>query len=142
MRTTLKPMESRIGTAGEYLVCSDLSLRGYSASMASAAEQYDVIVDIDNSLKRVQVKTRSKPEANGSYHFGLRTASRIINEGKRIQTTMDLDAVDYVALVALDKKLIAYFPIEILVLGDSHRSSLVLYEQGEGKFLFKDYANI
>ena len=124
MRSSYIPIQSRIGTAGEYLVCSDLCLMGYSATLASAAEAYDIIVDLGGILKTVQVKTRSS--GNPKYSFSLVSASRIIEDGHRIRTFMKTDAVDYVALVALDRKKIRYYKMEELITEEGHRKSITL----------------
>ena len=49
--------ELQIGKAGEYLVCADLILKGFVAYPSEQGLPYDVVLDIDGKLYKVQVKT-------------------------------------------------------------------------------------
>jgi hypothetical protein len=44
------------GLAAEYLVMSDLAAKGYSPAKAAAHLPYDLLVDVDGQMLRVQVK--------------------------------------------------------------------------------------
>lgn len=49
--------ELQMGKAGEHLVCADLILQGYNAFMADQGLPYDVVVDTDGKIHKVQVKS-------------------------------------------------------------------------------------
>lgn len=101
------------GKAGEYLVCADLISLGYIAYPSEQGLQYDVVCDVGGRLLRIQVKsTRTKQPVpqrvnrTQSYLFHVRRFGKM---GRKSYTNKDLDIV---ALVALDKKLVAYIPIQ------------------------------
>jgi hypothetical protein len=101
--------DSQAGRAGEYLVCADLILKGYTAFIAESVLAYDVIVDLHGHLIRVQVKATRAPKATleridqtPTYFFNIR---RMGKEGHR---AYDGDDVDIFALVALDSRTIGY----------------------------------
>ena len=103
----------QVGKAGEYLVCADLILRGYIAFPSEQGLSYDVVVDIDGKLLRGQVKTtrtiRSVPQRKAftpAYLFHIRRC------GKGGRRSYDGTELDFMALVALDTKMIAYIKIE------------------------------
>lgn len=102
----------QIGKAGEYLVCADLILNGYIAYLTEQGLPYDVILDINGKLLKVQVKTTRVPKHIPQrktdipayiFHIGIngRSASRKV---------YDKNQVDIFALVALNSKRIAYLP--------------------------------
>src|SRR5574343_558670 len=47
----------QIGKAGEYLVCADLILKGHIAYPSEQGLPYDVVLDANGRLLKVQVKT-------------------------------------------------------------------------------------
>ena len=47
----------QIGKAGEYMVCSDLILKGFIAFPSEQGLPYDVLLDTGEKILRVQVKT-------------------------------------------------------------------------------------
>ena len=107
-----------VGTAAEHLVCADLILSGYKTSMASAGLAYDVIMDHNGRLFRVQVKasvcerSQSRGGKDGTacrmqYIFGVRC------NGKFNRKRLSDDDCDIVAMVALDIRKIAYFPVAV-----------------------------
>ncbi len=101
-----------IGKAAEHLVCCDLILSGRNAMMADAGQPYDILVDSgDGVFTRVAVKgtTRMYNRAGHYpvYRFGLRkTATRT-----KLERRGSVKNIDVFALVALDRKLIAYVPV-------------------------------
>lgn len=102
----------RIGTAAEHLVCADLLLAGYRAFRADQQCPYDVAVEHNGRLIRIQVKATRKPRAlpqrrmpTSAYLFHVRRAGK---RGKRRYGEGEFDAL---ALVALDILRIAYLPI-------------------------------
>ena len=99
--------ELQIGKAGEHLVCCDLIQKGYNAFLADQGLPYDVLVDTDIGIKRIQVKTTNAEEKDG-YHFSLRTA-------KRASRLIKMEDMDYIAFVFLPKKRVQYIPVSVLV---------------------------
>jgi uncharacterized protein (DUF1015 family) len=105
--------------AAEHLVCADLILQGYNAFLADAGLPYDVVVEVDGSLLRIQVKstmklthiTRSGVNYNRPvYRYGIRRQ-------KFGRTTYSLDDCDWFAFVALDKRIIAYIHASRVIKG-------------------------
>lgn len=99
------------GTAAEHLVAADLLLKGYNAFLADQCCAYDVAVDIQGKLVRLQVKaTRypkpipNNPNARPAYMWHVRRA------GKAGSRVYEAGAFDMLALVALDTQQIAYLP--------------------------------
>lgn len=99
------------GTAAEHLVAADLLLKGYNAFLADQCCAYDVAVDIQGKLVRLQVKaTRypkpipNNPNARPAYMWHVRRAGK---GGARVYGVNDFDLL---ALVALDVQKIAYLP--------------------------------
>ena len=100
--------ELQIGKAGEHLVCCDLIQQDFNAFLADQGLPFDVLVEIDGELKKVQVKTTQKlvtyEKAPNVYRFGTRRAK---NARERVRCK----DVDFFAFVALDIRKIAYLPI-------------------------------
>ena len=101
--------EMEIGRAGEYLVMADLLLNGWVAYPTSQGVPYDIAVDIGDRVLRVQVKATKMPKTPASlnrgtplYVFHTRRAGK---GGRRRYSAEDFDVL---ALVALDRRLIAY----------------------------------
>lgn len=97
------------GIAAEHLVCADLLLSGYRAFLADQNCPYDVAVEHDGRLIRVQVKatrkakpTPGRPDSQPCYQWHARRAGK---GGLRTYADSDFDVI---ALVALDVKVIAY----------------------------------
>lgn len=103
-----------IGKAAEHLVCADLILCGYRAFLSDQGLPYDLMIDCDGGLIRVQVKATCKPRNMNSqgrtsrmgYSFSVRKRGKD-GKGKRLSDKH----CDIVALVALDVAKIAYFPV-------------------------------
>lgn len=99
------------GTAAEHLVCADLLLDGWRAFLADQNCPYDVAVELNGRLVRVQVKAtrqqRSIPQRaihTPAYMWHVRRAGK---GGRRVYGA---DEFDLLALVALDIRRIAYLP--------------------------------
>lgn len=97
-----------LGTAGEHMVCADLILAGYPAFLAAAGLPYDVTADVSGKIIRVTVRSTlaARPRSGRTltrpcYQFN------IYRRGKARYTAAEADIL---ALVALDRKLIAYLP--------------------------------
>ena len=97
--------ELQVGKAGEHFVCTSLITQGYNAFLADQGLNYDVVVDVNGQLKRLQVKTTQKTinagEAKNIYRFGLRV-------GKQSDRRIVIYDVDYFAFVVLDILKVAY----------------------------------
>ncbi len=110
----------QISKAAEHLVCAELLLRGWNAFLADAGLPYDVVVDIGGErIACIQVKSTTRmyerPIKPGSTykspHPHYRFALRRSRTGDRRIT---LDVCDYLALVALDRKLIAWLSVDTI----------------------------
>lgn len=97
------------GKVGEYLVCADLILKGYTAFPSEQGLSFDVVLSAKNRLYKIQVKTTRKPmavpqrkERTEKYLFHVRRG------GKGGRKNYEENDVDIFALVALDTKTIGY----------------------------------
>lgn len=101
----------QIGKAGEYFVCADLISNGYIAFPSEQGLPYDVILDIDSKLYKVQVKTtqfaRTVPQRKSPIPAYIFNIKRCGKGNKRIAKPND---VDIYALVSLEDKIIGYLP--------------------------------
>lgn len=103
-----------LGKAAEHIVCADLILQGYRAFLSDQGLPYDVLLDLDGKIVRVQVKASCFPRnvnAAGrnpriAYSFSIR------RRGKHHTSSLTFNDCDIVALVALDIRAVAYIPIE------------------------------
>jgi hypothetical protein len=101
--------ELEVGKAAEHLVVADLILLGRRAYLSDQGLPYDVVVDIDGRLIRLQVKATRKPKPipqravrEAAYMFHTRRG------GKGGQRRYSAIHFDMLALVALDIRQIAY----------------------------------
>lgn len=99
------------GVAGEHLVCADIIIKGYNAYLSDQGLPYDIVADIKGRLYKIQVKTTSKYRAvpqrknhTPAYLFWIK------RRGKGGKNTYKERDYDFMALVALDKKIIGYLP--------------------------------
>lgn len=99
------------GKAGGYLVCADLILRGFVAYPSEQGLPYDVVMDFNGRLLKVQVKsTRGLRQLQqrkipvSAYIFNIKRRGKK-NKNRHTDTSCDL-----YALVALDSKEIGYLP--------------------------------
>jgi len=101
--------ELQLGKAGEHLVCFDLIMRGYNAFLADQGLPFDILIEKNGKLLKIQVRSTSQKRTYGKskdiYRFGTR-------KGKGCITRVRKAEVDYYAFVALDIKKIAYIPIK------------------------------
>lgn len=104
--------EMEVGRAGEYLVLSDLLISGWVAYPTGQGVPYDIAVDIGSRIVRVQVKSTMMPKSAGSMNRGtplyVFSTRRAGNAGKRRYAREEFDIL---ALVALDRRLIAYYSV-------------------------------
>lgn len=104
--------EMEVGRAGEYLVMADLLLNGWVAYPTSQGVPYDIAVDMGDRVLRVQVKSTRMPKTPASLHRGTPLyvfhTRRAGKGGRRRYSAEDFDVL---ALVALDRRLIAYYAL-------------------------------
>lgn len=100
-----------VGQAGQCLAMADLLLRGIPCFPAAEGMPYDLVMDVEGRLFRLQVKTthgpvlRSKTRSKTPcYFFHVRRCGK---GGKRIYPK---DAFDGFCFVDLETKLVAYMP--------------------------------
>jgi hypothetical protein len=99
------------GIAAEHLVCADLLLGGFRAFLTDQNCPYDLAVEVDKKLVRVQVKSTRRYRAipqraayTPAYIWNVKRA------GKAGRRSYGSDEFDMLALVALDIRKIAYLP--------------------------------
>lgn len=97
------------GVAGEHLVCADLLLQGFNAFLTDQNCPYDVAVEVDGKLIKIQVKATRKERAipqranhTPAYLYHIKRCGK---GGGKNYSRSDFDVM---ALVALDIKKIAY----------------------------------
>ena len=102
----------QIGKAGEYLVCADLILNGFIAFPSEQGLPFDVVLNIDGRLLKVQVKTTRKAKSIPQRKTDIPAyIFHIGNNGKGCsRKKYDKNQVDIFALVALDTRMISYLP--------------------------------
>jgi N6-adenosine-specific RNA methylase IME4 len=103
-----------VGKAAEHLVCADALMRGYEAFLSGQGAPYDLIIEKDGRLFKIQVKGAQAPRNVNSKGLNARVAYSFCalrrgkeGEGPRL-TKQDADIV---ACVALDTLRIAYLPV-------------------------------
>jgi hypothetical protein len=100
-----------IGKAGEHLVCADLFLRGWVATLASEGQPYDVIAEQGGRMIRVAVKStqEARPRRAGARDAYCFTINRR-RPGKRLLYTRA--EADVIALVTIDTKRVGYMGVD------------------------------
>ena len=101
--------ELQIGKAGEYMVCTDLILKGFVAYPSEQGLPYDVVLDTGGKLIKIQVKTTQaykripqRSKQSYAYIFQIKRAGR---NGKTIYSETEIDLF---ALVCLDTMSVGY----------------------------------
>lgn len=102
-----------LGKAGEHVVCADLFMRGWIATIASEGQGYDVIAERDGTMVRVAVKStgQAQPRRTGArdaYRFDV-TKRRPVAPKRMRYTRRDCDLI---ALVTLDTKRVGYLSVD------------------------------
>lgn len=129
--------ELQLGKAGEYLVCADLILNGFVAYLSEQGLPYDVVMDYNGRLLKIQVKTtrgllnmQQRKVPSQSYIFNIR------RHGKNNKARITCDTCDLFALVALDTRVIAYMPNKNVRDTMNFRSRNVAYRvKNAGKYM-------
>jgi hypothetical protein len=118
------------GIAGEHLVCADLILKGFTAFMTDQSCPYDIVLETEGRMIRVQVKTTREPKPQPqrkhvipAYIWHVKKAGK---GGKRYYNDGDFDLF---AMVALDCRKIAYIPY-----GEMSVNSLIIKEESEQRY--------
>ena len=132
--------ELQLGKAGEHLVCFDLICQGHNAFLADQGLPYDVLVDVDGVIKRIQVKSCSQVSNYGKsrnvYRFSLRSA-------KGANRAIKADKVDYVAFVFLDIKKVQYISSENITCQNGNLKQCIDFRlertNGGQKYVIGDY---
>ena len=101
--------ELHVGRAGEYLTAVDLLLMGHDCFHAAQGMPYDLVVDRDSWLHKIQVKatltTRPVPQRKDQVPSYIFWINRCGSEGAKGYSQKE---VDIFALVALDTKEVGY----------------------------------
>lgn len=97
--------EMQIGKIGEHLVCADLLKQGYISYLSDAGLNYDALLEYNNKIYRIQVKSTQKlistSKSINLYRFGLKVGKRSIKRSEKYSS-------DIFAFVAIDINKIAY----------------------------------
>lgn len=121
--------ELQIGKAGEHLVCYDLIMQGYNAFLADQGLPYDVLVDLDDIIKRIQVKTctvlRDYGKSKNVYRFSLRSAKYGL---RAIKAT----SIDCVAFVFTEINVVQYIPKEKIITKDGNLKQCIDFRKDGG----------
>ena len=102
-----------LGKAAEHLACADLILQGHRAYLSDQGLPYDIVVDLKGHLIRVQSKAacfaknvnKKGRSERLAYSFSVR------RRGKGGDKWLANENCAVIALVALDRRLVAYLPI-------------------------------
>ena len=101
--------DMQAGKAGEYLVCADLISKGFIAYPSEQGLPYDVVLDVDGRLFKVQVKATRTHKKTPQRISNINTyAFNVKRRGKRNKSIHTKDSCDFFAFVALDEKQIGY----------------------------------
>ena len=127
----------QLGIAGEHIVCADLILQGYIAYMSEQGLHYDVVVDLDGRLIRIQVKTTKtfkavpqRKDYTPGYLFNIRRCGK---GGRKMYGDKD---VDIFALVAIEENAVGYIPISKIKTSMCFRTKKFVYKTNEkGRYL-------
>ena len=88
---------------------------GYTVSIPlTYTQEYDLVVDIDGKLKKVQCKFTSIKEKSGSYRIDVRVRGHKNVHGDYYCKMMDCNKVDYI--YALTENMDSYFiPVKLFI---------------------------
>jgi len=127
---SLTSNDLELGKAAEHLVCADLIMQGYRAFLSDQGLPYDILVDVDGSFVRIQVKATRKPKnPSPSHRLSLGYFFHLRRAGKGGRRRYPQDAFDLYALVAMDRQAIAYLAPE-----DCRYQSIALRVPGQKYF--------
>jgi hypothetical protein len=125
-----------VGRAGEHLACAELLLQGWTASLADPSLPYDILVDIGTRFYKIQVKSTCKPierrkkyETSSTvlvYSFTLRRPAVVTRHTRKPERRRNLGLCDFVALVALDRRIVGFMPVEKLLFNGRYAAKIEL----------------
>lgn len=135
--------ELNLGRAGEYLAMADILLQGYQCFDSGQGVVYDLVMEHNNRLIKIQVKTTAKPKEWNSETHQKSTQSYFFHTkraGKNGARTYKDDDFDLYALVMVDIKKVAYLtnkdmPSSSITLRDKE---LKYYNEQKAKY-YQDY---
>lgn len=111
----------QIAKAAEHLACAELILQGWNAFLADAGLPYDLLADRgDGRFFRIQVKATCgmMPERQFARDGVVRTIQPVyrfaLRRSRTGQRRITLDACDFLALVAIDIRAVAWLPVSSL----------------------------
>ena len=117
------------GTVSELLAASYFADKGYIVSRPiDTYQEYDLIIDKDNILSRIQVKTIYWDNSKSRYLISLVT-SHIRGNGRRTNKKYHNNSFDY--LVGIEKETYALYQIPIKII--TGRRSMTVYPKGKPK---------
>jgi hypothetical protein len=97
--------ELQLGKAAEHFVCYDLIYKGYNAFLSDQGLPYDILIDHQSKIYKVQVKSTLRMVTYGTrkdvYSFGL------VN-GRKNNKTLRFSTVDIMAFFVFDLQKVAY----------------------------------
>ena len=131
--------ELQVGKAGEHLVCCDLILQGFNAFLADQGLPFDILVENNGKIGRIQVKA-----TNGLKNFGRGTVNIYrfgTRKGKGGRTRINQGDVDYYAFVSLDSMTIAYVPIKEMLTRAGQIKQTVDFKTRKVKYAGRIYSN-
>lgn len=124
-----------VGKAAEHIVCADLILLGYRAYLTDQGLPYDVVVDHDRRLFRIQVKATVAPKPVPKRNHTPKYQWHVRRSGKGAYRIIGNDEFEILALVAVDIRAIAYIPID-----DRVRQTVHLRPPGVGTAIVRTKA--
>ena len=132
--------ELQLGKAAEHFVCFDLIKRGYNAFLADQGLPYDVLVDLDGVIKRIQVKACSIANDHGKskdvYRFSLRSA-------KGANRAIKADKLDYIAFVFFDIKRVQYISSKEITSENGFLKQCVDFrDRGKTKYVINNFSTL
>lgn len=120
--------EVAIGKAGEYLVCACLLKQGYDCFLSAYELPYDILVEKDGKVYKIQVKTVTKPittkKQKEIYRFGLRHGKGNLKR---------FEKYDYFAFVALDIMKVAFLSKEQLLNNKNEIKTIVEFKSKDNQ---------
>jgi len=88
---------------------------------------YDVVIDLDNTLLKIQIKSNSQPKAGDRYKF-------IFTAGRNTKTMYHIDQVDYFACYAADINCFWILPMHLV----SNKKSVQISPKNPKYFKYKE----
>ena len=108
----------KIGHAGEHFTCFVSLMQGYDAYKVSGQKKFDVLIEYNNILYKVQVKTsqyRDRSKKNPSLTFQLRRRAMDYTTKKSVDHKYRKRDIDLYAFVSPEYLKIAFIPVKDIV---------------------------